>query len=531
MTFVLRPYQTEAINSVFSYYENGGAGHPILALPTGTGKSLIQGELIRQIFHWYPGQRVLGLTHVQELIEQNAQTILNVWPLAPLGINSAGLKRRDVIQPIIYGGVQSVVNQIDKMGFRDLLFIDECHLLSPNQDSRYQKVISALKRINPNLKVVGLTATMYRLGQGYLTDGTDENPSIFTDCIFNYCTGEKFRSLIAQEWLSYVDSKATDTKLDVSNAKTSGGEFVQADIAATPAVLRKALQEMCQRGENRRSWLVFNAGIENADQSAEQLRAYGISAASVHSELKPDERKRRIDAFKRGEIRAITNNNVLTTGFDHPPIDLIGMLRATLSPGLWVQMVGRGTRVCEGKDDCLCLDFAGNSQRLGTIDEPRIPKPKEKGGGDAPVKICDNCGAYNHARVVFCTSCGVEFSFKQKIAAIPSNNAIISGGPVELEWYDVTRIMYNRHVSKAQNVNIAVNYFCGLKAKFTEYVCFDNHGMSLHKAHEWWRQRFTYSPPPTTDDALTVIKSARIPRRIKVWTNAKPFPKVIGVEF
>jgi DNA repair protein RadD len=151
----------------------------------------------------------------------------------------------------------------------------------------------------------------------------------------------------------------------------------------------RALTEAVQIGQSRRSWTAFASGIDHAIHIAEMLRGtFGIDAAEVHSKMPEKERDRRIEAYKRGELRCIVNKDILTTGFDHPPIDLILMLRPTMSTGLWVQMLGRGTRPYDPavhgylpgfptkKYDCCVLDYAGNTRRLGPINDPVIPKPK-----------------------------------------------------------------------------------------------------------------------------------------------------------
>ena len=179
-----RWYQDEAEFSIFDYFQRGGAGNPVVAMPTGTGKSVVIANFIRRIFGYWPNQRVMMLTHVKKLISQNAEKLLSVWPVAPMGIYSAGLNSRDMIMPIVFGGVQSVAPAIKKsleandgkpphlkhFGWRDLLIIDEAHLLSPSEDTQYQYIIAELRKINPYLKVIGFTATPYRLKQGMITE-------------------------------------------------------------------------------------------------------------------------------------------------------------------------------------------------------------------------------------------------------------------------------------------------------------------------------------------------------------------------
>ena len=165
-----RSYQEMAINGIWDYFANGGNGNPLCCMPTGTGKSIVIAFLIYRVMSSYPGQRVLALTHVKELIKQNSDKLSEVWPTAPYGIFSAGLRKRETNLPIIFGGVASVAPAIDSLGRFDLVLIDEAHLMNGKIDSMYGSIIAKLSAINPFLKVIGFTATPYRTGQGLLTE-------------------------------------------------------------------------------------------------------------------------------------------------------------------------------------------------------------------------------------------------------------------------------------------------------------------------------------------------------------------------
>jgi DNA repair protein RadD len=231
-----------------------------------------------------------------------------------------------------------------------------------------------------------------------------------------------------------------------------------------------------------------------------------------------------------------------TTGFDHPPIDLIGMLRATASPGLWVQMLGRGTRPFAGdaifprKHNCLVLDFAGNTRRLGPINDPVIPRKPGKGGGDAPVRICDNCGAYNHAKARNCCNCGIEFSFNTKLLRTAATDELLRSDAPVVERYTVNRVLYNLHEKRDKVTGvllspptIRVSYICGLHM-FNEYVCLEHGGLAGKKARDWWRQRHGTEPPTMTYEALRHTQEFRTPATIRVHVNKK-YPEVLGYEF
>lgn len=543
-----REYQEAAIFGIFEYFQSGKTGNPICAMPTGTGKSLVIAELIRRIFSYWPGQRVMMLTHVKKLIEQNAEKLQKQWPTAPLGIYSAGLSSRESSMPIIFGGVQSVAKHIQRslkdenvpahlkhFGFRDLLLIDECHLLSPEEDTTYQYVIAELKKINPLLKVVGFTATPYRLKQGMITDG-----GVFTDICFDITDFESFNRLVAEGFLCPLIPKRTSFEVDVSNVGITGGEYNSKQLEAVTdkdEVIFKAVQETIQYGQDRHSWLVFTSGISSAEHVAAAFQSMGVAAACVHSKLKAKDNDDRIRDFKNGTLRCLVNKDMLTTGFDHPPIDLITNLRPSTSPGLWVQMLGRGTRPSAptNKRNGLVLDFTKNTRTLGPINDPKIPKKPGKGGGEIPVKLCESCGVYNHPTARECINCGAVFTFKNKLFQTAGTTEIMRGDAPVVEYFNVTKVIYNLHEKKNQQgsltapPSIKVSYICGLQM-FNEWVCLEHPGFVAKKARDWWKQRHTEDPPPTTYEALRKVSQLRAPKRIRVHVNKK-YPEILSAEW
>lgn len=526
-----RVYQDEAVWSVINYFMDGNDGNPVVAMPTGTGKSVVIAKLIKLIFQHWPGQRVMMLTHVKELIEQNAKKLVEVWPNAPLGIHSAGLKRKDVFLPIIYGGAGSVINKIEQFGHRDILIIDECHLLSPNDKTVYQCIIAALREINPHLKVIGFSATPYRLGLGLITDN-----GIFTDICCDMTGVARFNEFIEAGYLAPLIPRRTKVERQSDMTQMgSKGDLSGASLAADAAqreVTYQALLEACENGQNRRSWMAFASTVEDSDYIAQTLCDFGIPSTSVHTNMPPKERDRRIADYKDGRYRCISNMGILTTGFDHPPMDMIIMLRRTMSPGLWVQMLGRGTRPCAAtrKENCLVLDFAGNTRRLGPINDPQIPKKKGGGGGDAPCRICEDCGTYNHAAARFCVYCGAEFTFAPKIVASAGTDELIRSDLPIHENYDVQMAHYYLHEKVGSPPSIRVTYYCGMH-KFDEWVSIEHKGFPGKKARDWWRQRCPADfMPETTGEALGHVGMLRVPSRIRVWVN-KRYPEILSYEF
>ena len=582
--FVPRYYQTEAVQSIFDYYKVND-GNCVLALPTGTGKSSVIALFIMRVLKLWPLQRFMVLTHVKELVTQDADELRLLWPNAPIGIYSAGLNQKDIAQPIIFGGVGSVVNVVEAFGWRDLVIIDEAHLLSPKDDTMYQNIIARLKVINPQIKVIGLTATPFRLGQGMITD-----EGLFTDICYDVTGLEAFNRLIYEGFIAPLVPKRTRVEIDVSEVGISNGDYKKGELEdVSDKITYAACQEMVEFGYDRKSWLVFASGVNHCEHVAEILQGMGISCASIHSKLKPGEREKRLKAHKNFELQALINNNVLTTGYNHKPINFIGMLRATMSTGLWIQMLGRGSRPSPetGKTTCLVLDFAGNTRRLGPVNDPVKPRKPGKGGGDAPVRICEHCGVYNHASARYCGGgsnpedarsmggCGYEFTFESKIVSFASTEDLIKSDAPVVEYYNVDRVIYHRHEKEGSKPTIKISYHCGLRA-FNEFVCLEHSGFAGKFARDWWRQRFeTHSicdcsnwdlekaqcglyketppqsvadsplescpnykqdsaikePPEFTDTALKLMNRLRVPKRVRVWANKIPYPSVLSYEY
>lgn len=537
-----RYYQTEAVQAVWDYFCTHD-GNPLIAMPTGTGKSVVIGMLVKLIMTRFPGQRILKLTHRQELIEQNYKKLLQLWPTAPAGIYSAGLGRKEIM-PITYAGIGSVAKKAKNFGFIDLVIVDEAHMIPPKGEGNYLKFIAELKAINPMLKVIGLTATPFRLGQGRLVDAIMDNDAIkmplFSHVCYDLTSMKAFNRLVEEGYLARLVPRKTYSEIDVSEVHMSGGEFIERELQAAAdreEITRKACDEICYFGQDRKTWLVFATGITHSGHVAEELRSRGVNAHSVDSKTDREARKTLLDDFKAGKITCLVNNDILTTGLDVPQIDLIAVLRPTMSPGLWVQILGRGTRPAEGKEDCMVLDFAGNTRRLGPINDPVMPRRKgQREGGAAPVKVCEACGVYNHASVPFCTSCGNEFPKHVKFAGHASEQELMRDSKPQVEIFPVTTMTTSVHTPRdGRPPSLKVTYFSGLRM-FTEWVCFEHEGFPLHKAHDWWRARVDMEDgeqegiPETSEEAKERIEECATPTHIRVWINKK-HPEIKAHDF
>lgn len=555
-----RPYQTEAVTSIWRYFEAGHVGNPIVAMPTGTGKSVVIARFLKSVYDVFPAQRTLLLTHVKELIQQNFDKLQQTWNFAPAGIYSAGLNMKDHTKSITFAGIASVAKKWALFGKIDLVLIDECHLLSPNDATMYQSFLAGLLSINPSLKVIGFTATPWRLGHGHLTDPTvkadgTEVPSIFTDVCYDITGVEAFNRLIADGYLLPLVPKRTKTELKVDGVHLRGGEFIESELQTAVdkfELTESAMREAIEYGANRKKWLVFASGTDHADHVCDMLNMLGISAGSVHS--KREGRDQTIADFRAGRLRAVVNNNVLTTGFDDPDIDMIICLRPTASAVLWVQMLGRGTRpsfapgfdlnelggrlsaiAASGKHNCLVMDFAANTKRLGPINDPVVPRRKGKGNGQAPIKCCDKCNNWVHISARVCNTvledgsvCDNVFTFESKLKQSASSDELIKGDLPIVETFKVDHISIHEHSKAGAPLMMRVTYYAKHRA-FSEYVCVEHTNYARKKAFDWWRLRSGgMDPPATVAEALELVGQLQHATHLRVWIN-KQYPEILAV--
>jgi DNA repair protein RadD len=477
---ILRDYQQRTIDQLYDWFSRGNRGNPCLVLPTGSGKSVIIAALCRDALQQWPETRVLMLTHVKELIEQNHAKMLAVWPRAPVGIYSASLGRKEIGEPITFAGIQSIRKKAQRIGHIDLIIVDECHMINHADMGGYRQLINDLTEINPHLRVIGLTATPWRLGHGRICDGD----ALFDDLIEPVSIEE----LIYRQYLAPLHSKQTDFKFNTHGIKKRGGEYIEADLQAevnTFSNNTQVVEESIRRAGDRKAWLFFCAGVRHAEDVRDMLIERGIAAACVTGKTPKGERARIIEQFRDGEIKAVTNANVLTTGFDYPDIDFIGMLRPTMSPSLYMQMAGRGLRPKSHTDHCLVADFAQNINKHGPITNVRDPdrKPKGEEKGEPPVKVCPECQEHVAIAAKRCPACGFEFPEAITIIKQPSKLDIMWGNddPLHIE---VTSWKFSPHTSFSSGKDmIRITYYGALSdPPINEYLSVFHEGWAGEKA-------------------------------------------------
>lgn len=377
--FELRPYQKEAVEAATSFFRGKDKTRPILVLPTGAGKSLVIAFTVRDL----PGN-VLILQPSKELLEQNYgkyMTVIKDHGLEPASIYSAsaGIKERG---RVTFATIGSIYKNPEIFADTDHVMVDECHFVPPQKGSMYTKLFSAL----PNAKVIGLTATPYRLKTyadpinprtkfSKINLLPRERPQFFNRFLYIVQTAKMYEEGFLAP-VNYVSTVWDGTNL---KANSTGAEYTESsmdEVMSRNDILKRIpglLEQAFRKG--RRACLVFVRTVEEA----RHLASITPFSDYIHAETPKDERARIIEAFKGGGIKTIFNVSVLTTGFDFPGLDTIFVCRPTMSLALFVQMVGRGVRLSADKDHCTIVDMCGNLKRFGKLEDLRIEDDPQAG--------------------------------------------------------------------------------------------------------------------------------------------------------
>ncbi len=507
----LRKFQSDSIDSIFAYFYSGKRGNPLVVAPTGSGKSIIIAALCKKIRSQWPTEKILVISHVKEILEQNLDKLHLMCPEVNVGVYSAGLGRKEH-GDITVASIQSIYKKKEEFSDYNIIIIDEVHTVPHKGQGRYRTFLDAIER-----PVIGFTATPFRTGTGFLHLGEG---ALFDEIVYDI----PIKTLIAQKFLSPITAKGTNTRFDAAGVKKAAGDYVVAALAKKfdrKGLTDQITNELLLYQKDRKKWLVFAIDINHAEHIKLMLNEKGIKTDTVHSKMTGD-REQVINNFKNGDLQALVSVAVLTTGFDAPCVDLVVLLRPTASPVLHVQIIGRGMRIFPGKENCLVLDFAGNLLRNGPIDNPNIKIAQGDGTGEAIMKECPHCYEIVYAAVRTCPCCGHEFVFKTKLSLTPEEREVLSG----LEWFPVIKVKYHPYVSRAGNKLLKVVYVCGLACEFSEYVSVQGKGYPRYKAEHWWKRRAPeYDLPATVREAAAITQVLAVPKEIQVDTSGK-YPSI-----
>ncbi|CCQ11680.1 Helicase-related protein [Pseudoalteromonas luteoviolacea B = ATCC 29581] len=389
--YTLRSYQQDAVEHTLNHFRKTSAP-AVIVLPTGAGKSLVIAELARLAKH-----KILVLAHVKELVDQNAQKYKSFGLHA--SIFSAGLGEKSVSEQVTFASVQSLARNKSALNeYYSLVIIDECHRIGEDENGQYHQILQQLKIYNPNLKVLGLTATPYRLTSGWIYHRHyhgfvrgGEN-AFFTKCIYEL----PLSYMIKSGYLTVPKQiNPAIEHYDFSSLVSSVyGEYAPADLNRLLDQQTRAthsiIQDILKLSKQRKGIMIFASTVEHAKEIHSYLEQEQVGL--ITGDTPKTERDRLIAAFKAQQLKYLVNVSVLTTGFDAPHVDVIAILRPTESVSLYQQIVGRGLRLFEGKQDCLVIDYAGNRF---DIFYPEVGEKKPLPDSEPVQVLCPGCGFAN----------------------------------------------------------------------------------------------------------------------------------------
>lgn len=521
----LRPYQEEAKAAVYEHLRIRD-DNPCVVIPTAGGKTPVMASICHDAVTLWKG-RVLILAHVKELLEQAAEKLAAICPEVSFGVYSAGLKRRDRKESVIVAGIQSVYKRACELEAFDLVIIDEAHMIPLEGDGMYRQFLADAKVVNRNLRIIGFTATPFRLKSGSIC-----TPDGFLNHV---CFEVGVRELIRDGYLCPLITKAGINKADTSSLHVRAGEFVPGeaeDLMDQEHLVEAACGETIGHTRERNAVLIFAAGVKHGEHIVRVLKEkHGVECGFVTGETPTKERDATLARFKRGELKYLCNVNVLTTGFDAPNIDCVVLVRPTMSAGLYYQMVGRGFRLHPSKHNCLVLDFGGNVLRHGPVDQIRIKEPSAGGNSPAPAKECPECQSVIAAGYARCPDCGYEFPppDRQKHDAKASEAGILSG-QVTTTKFAVRDVFYSVHKKRGAPDDAArsmrVDYKTGWHDYKSEWVCVEHDGYARRKAEQWWRRHSRGPIPSTAQEAVDIANAGGVAFTMSITVRA-----IAGDEF
>ena len=554
----LRWYQRQAVEAVWDYFKEKD-GAPCVVLPTGSGKTFVIAELARLVVQY--GGRVLILAHVKELLTQASEKLRNVVDPNLVGVYSAGLNERTTETPIVVAGIQSVYQRAKELGEFHLIVVDEAHLIPPDGCGRYRTLLEDEKEISPKARLVGLTATPYRLGSGWIVkDRAGDDDDKYDRLLDSIVYEAPIAALISDGTLSRVVGVEAKSSPDFSGVRTVRGDFDESEVEKVLLarnVLVSACQEIVERTKDRKRVVVFCNRCESAREVARLLNRFQRDgeAVVVDGNTPSGERDALVRRFKGEELETdlfggklkplkfVCNVGVLTTGFDAPNVDAVALLRPTKSLALYQQMIGRGLRTAPNKKDCLVLDFGGNVERHGPID---LATPRTSTNASRPWKKCPDCGVVLALGYARCPYCGYEFPQSPKkgpsdpnknLEGEASKKAILSSDePPIVNEYDVKSVSYSEHRKKDADpdapATLQVKYkVVGEYRPIFEWLCPEHEGWPRKNFEKWWKAKTDAPFPVSAEAAAKFASDGGLAKPLRIQTKKKAGDRFARVEW
>lgn len=429
----LYDYQQSCVDALFAFLKetkNKENNNPLIQVPTGGGKSLIQAHIIKKILSHMPMASVLCLCHATEIIKQNYDEYVSYTRNGNAGIYCGKLKRKDNT-PILFSSIQSIAKSELYKNRVDILMIDEAHLCNNKMAGQYRLFIKKLKENNPALRTIGMTATPWRMDGGCLIQGDNK---LFNAIVYRIT----IKDLIERKRLTTIVTPGLDqvSKVDYSSLKINKIKNDFTTSSASEAVLLSIdsiVPEFNHILEGRKHVLVFCPSIAVCEKVRDMLEEVGEKCALFTGKTSEKERNVLKQKLFTGEVRYLISVDALTTGFNVKNIDGLVSLRPTKSSSLWIQILGRGMRVFPNKKDCILLDYGENISRHGPVENIEAPPQKVKrsslNGELLYVKNCPRCEMEMAMSCRSCPHCGFLYPvIERKFSKLEEGKDVLFDG-------------------------------------------------------------------------------------------------------
>jgi len=524
----LRDYQSQTLEALYSALQT--ELNVLLSSPCGSGKTVVASTLIQTLLRENPSFRILILVDRDILIQQFRNKLLTLAPelFMNIGIVCASTSNiKDHSRQVTIASRQSLVNRLNDCEAFQLIVIDEVHMAQVPEEGKdldqFGVIIKTFREYNPKTRLLGITASPFRLGQGYIF-GDRNAPGCmpyFPELTHQITIDELQR----QGYLvPLIGKKAASSELTerLSHVRMIGGEYNLgeiSDIMSQGVHIDSAVEVWKKYISDRKKTLAFAITISHADKLERAFNAAGIPAMAIHSDLDDLESYVRMQALKKGEAKVFISVAKLTVGLDVTDVDAILMARPTQSPALYLQCLGRGARTAPGKQDCYVIDLVNNGDIHGTdldnlkvrykqFDRPTAANP-------AGLKYCPSCEIEMHPAVRVCPECGHEFEFE----ADTPDMADVKYGSEPPREVEVLAIYGERHTGKKSGqtlLKVRVEIDLGLQIKTANmWICLAGDGYTgyaVTKGKALWEQ-LTYDGVPLphdTEEALMFIHSGAL---------------------
>lgn len=552
MAIELRPYQIRTLDHAWEALQV--QLNVLISAPCAAGKTILFSKIVQRLLRENPAFRCLILTDREILVTQSRDKLASVAPelSADIGIVCSSVATdKELHKRVTIASRQTLINHLDRFEPVQLAIVDECHLMAvPNEQKelpdQFAVIVARLREYNPRMRLVGCTASPYRLGTGYIYGSNNREGSCpYFDQVDAEITTKE---LLAEGFIAPLVGrvKTGDNFInDLQGVAITGGEYNLGQLSSLMCKevhVQSCIDAWKEYASDRKKTLVFCTTIKHAETVAEAFTSQGIPAYAIHSKLSPVEESARMAALATGSAKVFTSVAKLTTGMDVVDLDCGIMARPTKSTALYKQMVGRFQRLAPEKDDALILDLVGCTKEFGTdMDNLKVQIPRGSGEGDAPYKICPGenadgtvCGQSVHASLMYCPFCGFAFPRTEEIdAKLGKLEKVTFNKQPEPEAYYVQSVKYDIHESRnSGKYLIKVTYSCGPFSTLYEYVCLPDFysGYAVEKARQWWDDRSEEPFPDSVEEFMFLAEELLTPSVVWVVREGK-FDRVTRCDF